>query len=225
MRQKNCVYLAWFFKGSNASIYVPHVFVEQGGGCLNQHCTCVTCTFSHSRQTHRNTMPLPDLHRGWSGSGKKKTLEDKKQLSIQNSQAGLTNMEITYRQMTERNIDLTQEIISGLEKGGGKKKAGHLQRFNFRSLSFLSLSGEHQSFQQREEQQGKIQKVEMNRPVHQKLEPHVVFICHRPTNHNKTLISSAPPSRNNPYPLLWTPATPLNVIVIELFFFHRLVKS
>lgn len=87
--------------------------------------------------------------------------------------------------MTERNVNLTQEIISGLEKGGEKKKAGHLQRFNFRSLSFLSLSGEHQIFQQGEEQQGKIQNVEMNCPVHQKLEPHVVFICHRPSNRNK----------------------------------------
>lgn len=29
-------------------------------------------------------------------------------------------MQETHRQMTERNINLTQEIISGLEKGGKK---------------------------------------------------------------------------------------------------------
>lgn len=41
--------------------------------------------------------------------------------------------------MTERNVNLTQEIISGLEN---KKQAGHLQQLNFRSSSFWACQGD-----------------------------------------------------------------------------------
>lgn len=78
---------------------------------------------TQDRLTEIQCLCLTFIEADQAAGGGEKTLEDKKQLSIQNSQAGLTNMEITYRQMTERNVNLTQEIISGLEKGGEKKKS------------------------------------------------------------------------------------------------------
>lgn len=98
----------------------------------------VWLALSHTQDRHTQRNSLPDLHRGWSGRAK---IEDKKQLSIQNSQSGHTHTRITHRQMTERNVNLTQEIISGLEKKK-RKKGGHLQQLNLRSSSFWVCLGD-----------------------------------------------------------------------------------
>lgn len=83
--------------------------------------------------------------------------------------------------MTERNVNLTQEIISGLEK---KKREVTFGSLILEVAVFESVWGIPKMFQQGK-RGGKNHNVEVNCRMHQKVQRYYVFICHRQSNRNK----------------------------------------
>lgn len=111
------------FPKENVYVTLPLFLVFD---CNNR--LCVACTFSHIGQGNIHTkLPLPDFHRGWLGTTKN---EDKKQLSIQNSQLGYTHARNSpANDWAEHQLDPGNHL--GSRKGGKK----HIQQMNHKSSS------------------------------------------------------------------------------------------
>lgn len=93
-------------------------FLSEGvSDCNNK--LCEARTFSHKdRETHtvHTKISLPDFHRGWLGTTKS---EDKKQLSIQNSQFSYTHARNSpANDWAEHQLDPGNHLVS---RKGGKK--------------------------------------------------------------------------------------------------------
>lgn len=147
---------------------------------------CVACTFSHIGQGNTYTLNSPCLiftEADWA----------QQKVRIRNSWvfktvSSVTHMKETHRQMTERNIHLTQEVISGLEKGERStfsrwiREAVVLQYVWRKPITF------------RKGKKGKRNNFEMNCQVHQKTQEHLYNKYCKRSNYYLFMGS---PSRNN----------------------------
>lgn len=134
--------------------------------CSTNNRLCVARTFSHMGQGDTYTLNSPRLIFTWGWLGTTKS-EDKKQLSIQNSQLGYTQARNSpANDWAERQLDPGNHL--GSRKGGKKK---HIQQMNQRSSSPQYVWRKAKTF--RKGKKGKRNNFEMNCQVHQKTQEHL----------------------------------------------------